>query len=117
MTVINLPMPPSVNGLFLNRIGGRSITKRYADWRKEAGIALINQRPERVSGRVSITMAVQEPKRASDLDNRIKPVLDLLVEHRVIDNDDNRFVRCLQVLWDKSTDGVRVQIEPHMGDI
>jgi Holliday junction resolvase RusA-like endonuclease len=115
MTVIDLPTPPSVNGLFFNRTGGRSVTRRYKEWRVEAGYELIRQRPGRFLGPVAITLALHEPNRTSDLDNRIKPVLDLLVEHQVIENDDSRYVRRLSAEWDNSVSGVRVSIEPYQG--
>jgi Holliday junction resolvase RusA-like endonuclease len=79
----------------------------------DAGYRLNAQRPPRVLGRVSLLIEVQEPetKRRSDIGNREKAVTDLLVSHRIIEGDDQRFVREITLRW-ALVDGVRVTIRP-----
>ena len=112
--VINLLMPPSTNNLFLNAHGGaarRPRSPEYRAWAEAAGWSLASQRPRQVPGRVSLLIEVEEPKtkRRQDCTNRIKAVEDLLVEHGVIEGDDQRFVREVTVRWADVT-GVRISI-------
>ncbi len=116
--VISLPMPPSTNNLFFNARpspsagwGGRTRTPEYVAWVKEAGTILASQRPPQVLGKVSLLIEVQEPetKRRQDVANREKAVTDLLVTHRVIEGDDQRFVREITMRW-APVDGVRATV-------
>lgn len=88
--LVSLPIPPSVNSLFGNSPSGRAKrgrfkTRRYKSWIEEAGWELIRQRPRPIVGpyRVFITL----PKTRADCDNLVKPLLDLLVDHRLTDDD------------------------------
>lgn len=87
---LSLPMPPSANGLFANAAsGGRFKTEEYEAWLSEAGWRLQEQRPARISGAYEIQIAIPRPNtnRRVDLDNRAKPLNDLLTKHRVITDD------------------------------
>jgi Holliday junction resolvase RusA-like endonuclease len=82
-----LPVPPSANGLFANRAaGGRHRVKVYDEWRLEAGWSLQMQRPGRIAGPYILEITIPRGV-GGDLDNRIKPISDLLVSLRVIDDD------------------------------
>jgi Holliday junction resolvase RusA-like endonuclease len=95
---LELPCPPSVNELFWNKPGrGRVKTRVYADWLGHAGWRLREQRPGRIAGRVIIVMSIERSNANADIDNRIKPILDLLVSQHVI--DDDRFVVGLCIAW------------------
>jgi Holliday junction resolvase RusA-like endonuclease len=111
--VINLPLPPTSNNLFANAKGTRYRTPEYNAWIKEAGTLLAIQRPLKTLGKVSLTIEVAEPatKRATDLANREKATTDLLVKHQVIEGDDQRYVRELNMRW-ADIQGVRVTIRP-----
>lgn len=91
--VIILPLPPSVNSLTFNVGGkGRVKTNEYSAWITAAGWELKLQHPPiylREATRVRFVIDVNE-KMKGDIDNRIKPILDLYVRHRVI--GDDRFV-------------------------
>lgn len=100
---LNLPLAPSVNGLFANRAAraggpGRLKTARYMRWIDRAGWTLKMQRPPSFSGPVSVTIGVPLDM-PGDLDNRAKATLDLLQTMRVIANDrdvqDLRIKRCV----------------------
>lgn len=105
-------MSPTSNNLFAGFGTRRHRTPKYEMWAKEAGWILASQRPPMFDGKVSIRLEVEEPKtkRATDLDNRTKAVLDLLVSHGVIPSDDQRYVRRIILEW-ADVDGVRVTIE------
>lgn len=81
--------PPSVNSLFRNVAGkGRVRTKRYREWASASGWAC-NGRGA-VSGPFTIAIILSRHKRRknADLDNHgTKAILDLLVSHKVIDDD------------------------------
>lgn len=111
--VICLPMPPTTNNLFANARGTRYRTSEYNAWIKEAGWRLATQRPPQTRGAVSLTIEVEEPKtkRQTDLANREKATTDLLVKHLVIQGDDQRYVRELNMRW-ADIQGVRVTIRP-----
>lgn len=86
-----LPVPPSVNNLFAT-VGKRRVkSKEYKAWQSEAGLRLIVARVGRkrkISGYVAIEIGLPINMRG-DIDNRIKPIIDLLVKHAVIDDDRN----------------------------
>ncbi len=100
-TTINLSArPPSTNGLFANVPGrGRVKTEKYRGWLNVVGWDLKAAKPAPVSGPVAVTMLIERPKgkRRADLDNRLKAALDLLVAHKVI--EDNSLVQRLTVAW------------------
>lgn len=85
--VIHLPEPPSVNQLFTAK---RHISKKYRAWRKEAGWELLAQKANKtpVAGFYTVLIEIAERSR-KDADNCTKGPLDLLVAHRVTDDDRN----------------------------
>jgi Holliday junction resolvase RusA-like endonuclease len=113
--VLVLPFPPSLNNLFFNvpgQRGGRAITDVYKKWRFLAGLELMRQRLGCVFGKVDVTLTFEEPQHARrlDLDGLAKAVLDLCVEHQVIEGDDRRYVRKITLAWCASAQGCRVEI-------
>lgn len=85
--MIRIPIPPSLNGIFRNVPGiGRVKTGGYKRWITQAGYAVLAQRPEKWKGDVAVSIAIG-PRQRGDLDNRIKPVLDLLTKMQVIEDD------------------------------
>lgn len=96
--VLTLPSPPSVNEAFRNVPGkGRCKTQVYMDWAGHAGWRLKEQRPTKLHGYVVVVISVERGSLRADIDNRIKLLLDLLVEHQVI--DDDRFIVGLAAAW------------------
>lgn len=105
-----LPYPPSVNGLFFNAPKGRRKTIAYRNWLDAAGWQIVEQGRHSVHGYVSVSVALVKPdKRKRDLDNLMKPVLDLLVEMGVIDDDS--LVKRISVQWADSGPGCAVIIQ------
>jgi len=110
---LELPMPPSTNNLFATVGKKRIRTVEYTAWAKEAGYLLNRQRPPLVAGKVSLLLEVEEPKtaRRQDVCNREKAVIDLLVNHGVIQSDDQRHVREVTMRW-ADVAGVCVTVRP-----
>ena len=104
VTFLQLPVPPSANELWKNiprrpgrRAPPRVATKTYQDWKGHAATCLKLQAPRPVRGTVLIVFNIERTSDLADVDNRIKPTLDLLVAERVI--DDDRHVSGLAVAW------------------
>lgn len=91
--IIVLPMPPSVNGLYRNVAGrGRVPTGLYQRWKEAADAALWTQKRVAFKGQVHVTVTLEDKGRY-DCDNKNKAVLDFLVRHGFIEDDDKRIVR------------------------
>lgn len=90
---LDLPMPPSVNNLFVNITRGRTKSSRYRAWITEAGWMLVQQRNLKgrhklMKGEIAVTVrALRQHRRKRDLDNILKPILDLLVSTGTIKDD------------------------------
>jgi Holliday junction resolvase RusA-like endonuclease len=83
---IQLPMPISVNALYVRARGRRPfLNPKYRAWKEEAGWMLQSQRPKPIKGHYHLTIAV--PPSRGDVDNRAKAVGDLLQAHGVVEND------------------------------
>ena len=108
---LSLPMPPSTNHLFATFNGKRIKTKPYRDWITEAGWQLHLQRAGGIEGRFSIEVLIPRPARKGkiDLDNRLKPLLDVLKKHGVIVDDS--LAERITLAWSDDGEGVRIVLE------
>lgn len=112
ITSITLPFPTSLNANYGKHNGSR-LSERYKAWRDEAGYMLKAQRPKPVPGRVTVEIALVAPdRRVRDGDNLVKSVLDLLVKHGVIEEDNNRFVRKGSFEWLDTGPACTVTVRP-----
>ena len=110
--VLNLPIPPSTNNLFVSsRRGYRFKSRRYNAWLTEAGWILKVQRAGRIAGPVQVVIRATPKRRRRDADNLIKPLLDLLVSARVIEGDDWRVVRSVTAAWCDGIEHGLVRVE------
>lgn len=112
-----LPLPPSLNNAFVNAPDGKGRwpSRDYSRWRKAAGQALTLQAWDMPSKPYAITIRLNIDHR-SDIDNRVKPVLDLLVKHGVLAGD--QWVNELHVYRDRSIPGCTVEFgDPHVSTI
>ena len=92
--ILMLPPPPTLNNLFFNIKHGRAPSKRYKAWQTEAGWELKRQRIGCIGGPWEADIALPRGL-TGDLDNYAKPILDLLVTHRVV--DDDKFCKRLSI--------------------
>jgi crossover junction endodeoxyribonuclease RusA len=114
-TIVTLPIPPSVNALWRTWRGRVHRSKTYAAWREAAGWELAIQRPARIPGPVTVTIAAGRPdRRKRDVDNLPKAILDLLQAHQVIADDSQ--VMKITTGWDSTVPAgtVRVTVESAM---
>jgi crossover junction endodeoxyribonuclease RusA len=95
---IDLLYPPSVNRLWRYGRGRAYKSKVYKDWLIEGELTLRQLTLECFECPVSVEMAVGRPdKRRRDLDNIVKPCLDLLEKVGVFEDDSQ--VHRLNVYW------------------
>jgi Holliday junction resolvase RusA-like endonuclease len=107
---VALPFPPSMNSLFENAPeGGRKPTRHYRDWRDTARRQIQLQRPRVAVGPVEVTITLQERAGRCEADNRIKAVLDLLVETGIIAGDHSGVLRRVTAQWG-AADGALVEV-------
>lgn len=117
MTVIVLPLPPSINGYYRNRTQrdnrnapGRIKTARAQAWELEALAAIRDQAIGRTPGPVRLQFQFKRPRKNSDLSNLIKKTEDILVVAGVIDDDRN--VQYLSAEW-ADIEGCVCYVTPH----
>ncbi|RJO72828.1 MAG: RusA family crossover junction endodeoxyribonuclease [Myxococcales bacterium] len=95
---LQLPIPPTANNLFATgRRNGkfcRFRTKKYLAWQKEAGLMLQTSKKIRFAGEVEIEITLPSNIRG-DIDNRVKPIFDLLVKYGIV--CDDRYIRDFHV--------------------
>lgn len=108
---VMLPFPPSQNSIWRS-VQGRAIKSAdYRAWITDAGVVLAAANLPKFSGPVFVSIALGMPdKRRRDIDNRVKPLLDLLVLHQVIQRDDSEFVPRIYVEVGDGFVGARVSI-------
>lgn len=85
-------LPPSVNAIWRHTKGGKTYrTAAYMTWIKGEEWSVIPQLKgqHRFTGPVYVTIAMKRPRANSDVDNRIKPILDFLQHIGALDNDKN----------------------------
>jgi len=118
MIGFHLPLPPTLNSLYPGTIR-RHKSKQYEAWIKEAGSMLNAQHAPSIKGMVQVTYTFGKPRNkdgkpskvAMDVFNREKAVSDLLVAHKIID-DDSCIMRGI-VEWSEDFEGVDVEIVPY----
>jgi Holliday junction resolvase RusA-like endonuclease len=82
-----VPVPPSLNSCFVNAAGkGRVRSAEYKAWMDAAGFLLASQRPGRVDGPYQVIIRLPKEMRG-DIDNRGKPLIDLMVKHKITPDD------------------------------
>lgn len=102
--------PPSTNNMFANVAGrGRIKSKEYNMWVNAAGWDC--KRKGQCMGPFTLTVSFNTAWRRpnADLDNRIKPILDLLVAHEVVE-DDNR-CEAIHASWQALPAGIAFRAE------
>lgn len=112
----DLPFPPSVNASTFNRKesqgGGRALTDRAEQWVKDAGKELLRQKPKAYNVPVDIWVYLEDSGKLQDCSNFFKKIEDLLVDHRIIADDNSKYVRSTHQVWSPGTKGCRISIRP-----
>ncbi len=104
--MISLPLPPSLNNAFVNSRNGRYRSPAYKAWQKAAADHLTLQSWDMPKPPYGVTIRLNI-NHQSDVDNRIKPLLDLLVKHGVLTGD--QWVNALHVYRDRTIEGCTVE--------
>lgn len=110
-----LPYPVSTNDLWKagrNRTTQRSrivSTDRYATWIQAAGNELQTQRPGRIIGKYTLDMMLERKSGRRDLSNTVKAVEDLLVRHKVIEDDS--LCEEVRLRWSDTIKGAWVTLQ------
>jgi Holliday junction resolvase RusA-like endonuclease len=110
---LELPFPPSVNGIWRGGAGGRHhLSAKYKAWKQDAGLLARNQcKSARVSGPYAVQLHLVRPdKRRRDLDNTIKVVLDLLAYVGVTGDDSE--CQYIEARWVASGPPLWVAVRP-----
>jgi Holliday junction resolvase RusA-like endonuclease len=86
--ILDLPIPPSVNNAWFNiPNGGRANTKDYNEWIEDAGFYVRKAQIKPPQAAYYCLKLLLPYAMRGDIDNRVKPVLDLLVRHRITPDD------------------------------
>lgn len=109
MAEFEIDKPPSVNNMFVNIPGkGRVRSGEYTRWMRNQLKFLMAQRARPVPTPVSVEIFIPASTRG-DIDNRAKPILDLIVKAGIIPDDNTNHVRSITMtLHDEKTCKVRV---------
>lgn len=109
VVAVRLPIPPSANHCWANVAGvGRVRSTSYRRWSKLAMAEIQAQQSGRVAGKFAVVITAKRTKRARDIDNIIKPILDLL--SGVVTADDGQCERVSAGWTDQGEDGVLVWV-------
>ena len=93
-----IPLPPSLNNIFFTAKHGRRVkTTAYKNWRDAAALLIKTKCRMVFQGDVIARVVVERPNKASDLDNRLKPIFDAIQCAGVLKND-NQIVE-LHAAW------------------
>lgn len=82
-------LPPSVNHIYRHTKKGTFRTEAYNVWANGEGYSVNRQMAgqKKWTEPVFVTVAMRRPRSNADLDNRLKPLADLLQSMGVIEND------------------------------
>jgi hypothetical protein len=108
---VQLPLPPSANGLFINTPRGRAKSKDYKAWLEEARWQIITGwraagKPMCPIAPMKLTLRLGLTGRARDASNCVKAVEDALV--RELPVPDDRWNDHITIIRDESIAGFAV---------
>lgn len=97
MIRLALPFPPSVWDIYVGWGKSRRQSPAYAQWVQDCGW-FIRGRNDRIDTPFSLCVALKRPHNRMDLDNRLKPILDVLQHYQIIKNDN--LCERITMTWD-----------------
>ncbi|MFZ5783969.1 MAG: RusA family crossover junction endodeoxyribonuclease [Pseudomonadota bacterium] len=100
--------PPSLNNLFINSKRGRFKSPEYRAWQAKAGSQIRRQCAWHVPGPITIALEFGRSQTKADLDNLIKPILDILMATGRISDDRN--VMRIDAQFVSGLAGTRIEI-------
>jgi hypothetical protein len=102
-------LPPSLNHAFANANTGRIKSIPYKDWLAYSHVELRTQPAWHVAGETRVLLLFNREKTKADIDNLIKPTLDLLVAAGRMSDDRN--VTQLSAYFSSGVGGVVIEIQ------
>lgn len=100
-----MPTPPSANHLFKNVKGvGRVKMRHYHDFVRMGVADIRRQGVPALGGHVVAIIGVERMSAAADIDNRLKAMLDTIVEAGVIDDDS--LITAIAITWLPKANGL-----------
>lgn len=100
-----MPTPPSANHLFKNVKGvGRVKTKHYDDFVRMGVADIRRQQVGHIDGRIIAVIGVERMSGSADIDNRLKAMMDTIVEAEVIEDDS--LVTAIAITWLPKANGL-----------
>ena len=113
MTIVKLPYPPSMNMYWRHFRGNTVLSKAGKEYKTAVAECVVAQEiPKFGTKRLEVTLFLYpRSKVVTDLDNRLKAVLDGLEEAGVYDNDAQIDVLMIQRGEQRKGGGVDVMIE------
>lgn len=103
-------MPPSVNQMYRRNPKGHGMykTPEAKVWIQKCLSIIKKKNPLKGKVDVGIELYFQ---READIDNRIKPILDLLQEAKILDNDKQVYSLVVNKYFDKNDPRVELNIQ------
>jgi len=101
-----MPYPPSANNLYYTHSGRRHLSSEGRRFKAAAAASAVAAGQQAVTGPVAVRVRVYRPRRAGDLDNTLKAVLDSLTG--VAWRDDSQVCR---IEADRHEDKARPRVE------
>jgi Holliday junction resolvase RusA-like endonuclease len=112
-TVLDLPVPPSVNRTRKVDWAGRADVKRWM-MRADELVTLFRSLKGnvRMDGQFEATIILSESHTKMDADNAIKSVIDYALRLELIKDDSPKFMRKITVCWGDAPHGCRLILRP-----
>jgi Holliday junction resolvase RusA-like endonuclease len=111
MTILDIPVPPSVNR---SRMINRAALSIIDTWQKRCDVLLMANGQYRAAtkftGPFELEITLDEQQCAADLDNIIKAAVDYLRRVELIRNDSPQYFRRLLVQWGDAPEGCRLEL-------
>lgn len=115
MIRLNLEYPPSVNQLW-RAVPGRGVIKSkvYREWLEKNLWIIRGQTRDKIEGKFTIEFQATRPdKRRRDIDNLIKPLMDVIVQAGLVEDDS--LCEMLSIMWITNGTGISATIIPLPG--